>query len=122
MNRIKVEVNDIPDHDDIKLVKIGGELDTVSVYNVKTTIESYILKGVFNFIFDLGELKFIDSSGNFAFVSLYMKAKKLGRGKGGISLFNVNPNIKEIFEMIGISKLINIYDSYEEAMLSFKKQ
>lgn len=121
MSRIKVEVSDIPDHEDIKLVRIGGELDTVSVYNVKTTIESYILKGVVNFIFDLEDLKFIDSSGNFAFVSLYMKAKKLGRGKGGISLFNVNPNIKEIFDMIGISKLISIYNSYEEALLSFKK-
>lgn len=121
MNRIKIEVNDIPGHDDTKLVKINGELDTVSVYNVKTTIESYILKGIVNFIFDLGELKFIDSSGNFAFVSLYMKAKKLGKGRGGITLFNVNGNIKEIFDMIGISKLINIYDSYEEALLSFKK-
>lgn len=121
MSRVKIEVNDIPNHDDIKLVKIAGELDTVSVYTVKTTIESCILKGVVNFIFDLGELKFIDSSGNFALVSLYMKAKKLGRGRGGISLFNVNTNIKEIFEMIGISKLITIYDSYEEALLSFKK-
>ncbi len=121
MNRLKVQVDDILNHEDIKLVKIAGELDTISVYTVKTTLESHLIKGIVNFIFDLGDLDFIDSSGNFTFVSLYMKAKKMGRGKGGICLFNVKPHMKEMFDMIGVSKLINIYNSLDEALLSYKK-
>lgn len=114
----ELEIKDIPDYMQVKLVKIPAEWDTNNNSQIKQALESSIEKGQINFIFDFSNLRFIDSMGNLGLIAIYIKAK---RQQGSIKAFGVNKNINEIFELIGTSKLIPIHESYEEALLSFKK-
>ena len=114
---IKVEIQNIGSGE-IKLVKIIGELDVISADSFKQTVGSYIDGGFINLIFDLENLRFIDSIGNLSLVNVYMNAK---RKKGEVKFFGINENIKEVLSVIGTAKIIPIYESLEEALLDFKK-
>jgi anti-anti-sigma factor len=114
---IKLEMQDIASSE-IKLVKITGELDVISADSFRQTIGSYIDSGFINLIFDLENLRFIDSIGNLGLVNAYMNAK---RKKGEVKFFGINENIKEVLDVIGTAKIIPIYESLEAALLDFKK-
>ena len=113
----QIEVKDIPGYENMKLVKISGELDMVTTDSLRKLIDSYIAGGCLNLIFDLEALTFIDSIGNLALLSAHMIAKKKG---GGIKLFGINDKIREILDVAGVSKIIPIYATYEEALQSLK--
>jgi len=114
----KIEVKDIPNCSDIKLVKISGELDITNSDSIRKTIEQCIDSGFAKLLFDLSDLKFIDSSGNLSLINAHVRAKRQG---GDIKLCRVSQNIRELFEVIGVAKLIPVYDSYAEALFSFQK-
>ena len=109
---IKIEIEDIANRK-IKLVRIIGELDVLSSDSFRKMIGSYIDSGFINLIFDLENLRFIDSVGNLSLVNVYMKAKRAG---GYINFFGVSENIKEILDVIGTAKIIPIYESFEKAL------
>lgn len=75
------------------------------------------------FLFDLGNLKFIDSSG----VNVILNCHKSVKHKGGlIKLCNpskdVNLRVKLIIEMTGLSKVIETYTTQEQALESFENK
>ena len=115
---MKLEVKDIAGRDDIKLVKITGDLDVINAESFRKAIDAYITKGCLNLLFDLKDLRFIDSVGNLSLINIYMKAKREG---GHVKIFGVNKNVKEVLDVIGVLKIIPMYESYEEALLSFKE-
>ena len=65
-------------------------------------IERYIPKRV---IFDFDKVTFMDSAGIGMLIGRYKIVKMLG---GCVEMINVKPNIKKIFEMSGIPKIIKI--------------
>lgn len=115
--RTQVEINDVPGRKDIKLVKISGNLDVVNSDPVMQVLEFLLQKnpGV-NLLFDMREVEFIDSYGNLVLIKSHMKAKKNG---GAVKVFSLNKNIQDVFNIIGIAKLIPIFKFYEEALASF---
>jgi anti-anti-sigma factor len=115
----KVEVKDIPNVADVKLIKIIGELDITNADAVRRAIEQCMDNGFSKLLFDLSELKFIDSSGNLSLINAHVRARRQG---GDVKLCRVSQNVKELFNVIGVAKLISIYDSYADALFSFKKE
>ena len=65
-------------------------------------IERYIPKKL---IFDFNSVSFMDSAGIGMILGRYKMVRLLG---GTMEMINVNPNIKKIFEMSGIPKIIQI--------------
>ena len=65
-------------------------------------IERYIPKKI---IFDFDKVSFMDSAGIGMILGRYKMARLLG---GTMEMINVNSNIKRIFEMSGIPKIIPI--------------
>ena len=65
-------------------------------------IERYIPKRI---IFDFDKVSFMDSAGIGMLIGRYKLARMLG---GTIEMINVKSNIKKIFEMSGIPKIIKI--------------
>jgi anti-anti-sigma factor len=118
--KTQVEINDIPDRKNIKLIKISGNLDVINSDPVMQVLEFFLEKnpGV-NLLFDMREVQFIDSYGNLVLIKCHMKAKKNG---GEVKVFSLNKNIKDIFDIVGISKLIPIFKFYEDALTSFNKE
>ena len=97
---------------DIKLVNRGdtGELIMSGDLDTKTSrdadmIFSQMADRFKNLTLNMTDLEYISSSGLRSIRNLYIKITQNG---GRLELTNVNENVMEVFEMTGLSGLLNI--------------
>lgn len=96
------------------IVQLNGELDHHSAEEVRSKLDDFIEKEKLNFmIMDFSKVSFMDSSGIGVVIGRY---KKLTQKKGRLAVINVEGNIKKVFELSGMFKIINSYDSLEQAL------
>ena len=92
--------------DKLLVIKITDEIDDYSVQKIRRRadyeIERYMPKKV---IFDFNSVTFMDSAGIGLIIGRYKFANMLG---GKLEVANLTQNVKKIFEMSGILKLIPI--------------
>ncbi len=67
--------------------------------------------------FDMGGMKFIDSSGCGALLSCLRKLKARG---GDLKLFGLSEQIRSLFQVIRLDQILGTYDTREEALESFQ--
>lgn len=102
-----------PYNDNI-IVTLQGELDHHSSEEVRNRIDDMLDRDNYkNLIFNFSGVNFMDSSGIGAVIGRYKKVSLRG---GKVCLTNVKPNVKRIFELSGMFKIISIYDDVEEAL------
>lgn len=102
---LKVEYNE---KDKLLVLKITEEIDHHIAERIRTRadfeIQKYIPKKV---VFDFNNVTFMDSAGIGMLIGRYKMITMFG---GSINMINVKPNVKKIFEMAGILKLIPILE------------
>ena len=92
------------------------ELDHHITNEVRDKIDTILdSKSIKNIIFDFKNIRFMDSSGIGVIIGRY---KKISSEGGRVSVVNVNERVKKIFNLSGMNKIINIYDTYEEVAIS----
>lgn len=100
---MKVEYNE---KDKLLIMKITEEIDHHIAEKIRTRadfeIQKYIPKKV---ILDFNNVTFMDSAGIGMIIGRYKMITMFG---GSLQMVNVKPNIKKVFEMAGILKLIPI--------------
>ncbi|WP_084597408.1 STAS domain-containing protein [Leptospira wolbachii] len=101
----------------IVVLKLFGNLDMLNAGILKERIKESASQEEHRFIFDLEGVSFIDSSGFGLIMSLNDKLSELG---GGLRIVNVSKTIRQIFRISKISSVIQIFESTEEAIDSFK--
>lgn len=67
-------------------------------------------------IFDLSQLRFIDSSGLGAFLSMQRTLNKQG---GMLKLAHLNQSIQTMFEIVSMHRIFDIFPTVEDAVKSF---
>lgn len=96
------------------IVKIDGELDHHTADMVREKLDAVLEDpGVKNIIFDLNQLKFMDSSGIGVFIGRY---KIISQRGGTVSVVRITPQIHKVFEVSGLYKIIKRYSNVEEAL------
>ncbi|AGB40560.1 anti-anti-sigma factor [Halobacteroides halobius DSM 5150] len=95
------------------VITLDGEFDLHTAEKFKKRVGNKIAAGNTRIILDLGGVEFIDSSGLGAILSKY---KKLDKMNGKLIVTNVTPQVKRIFEVSGILRIIDIYSSQKEAL------
>ena len=96
------------------VVSIFGELDHHTVDELRQKVDNEIIKSsTKNVVFDFSHVNFMDSSGIGVIMGRYKNIQCL---KGQLAVVCLKPQIKRIFEMSGLSKIIRIYDSLEQAL------
>ena len=88
------------------LMEITEEIDHHEVEKIRrkadNEIERYMPRKV---VFDFGNVSFMDSAGIGMVLGRYKMIKMLG---GNLEMVNVAPKLRKIFEMSGVTKIINI--------------
>lgn len=98
------------------IVRLTGELDHHTSDLVREKIDNELEKGiVHNLLFNLEKLSFMDSSGLGMLLGRY---KKVSQFDGEMSVCCVGDNVYKIFELSGIFKVLNVYDSEVNAISS----
>lgn len=103
--------------DDVRVIKVQGELDALVAPKLKEKISKQIELDVTKFVIDFEELVHINSLAMGILRGKLRTVRELG---GDIKLVALNDHIKTIFEMIGLDELFEIYSTEQEALNSFK--
>ena len=102
---------------DILLVYLKGEINVTNSMELKKVMQKAIEENNKKILIDFKDVEFIDSSG----LSVFVAAHKLISEKGGSLKFtNVKPHVQKVFNITRMDMLFDIYNSLEQAELSFK--
>jgi len=101
---------------DVTVVSVLTEvLDAGNTEEFKTGFAS-ILNESNKLIFEMSHVKLIDSSG--CGTLLYCQ-KQLNKLNGALKLCGVQETVRTLFELVRIDRVIDIFDSKEEALKAF---
>jgi len=84
------------------IIALEGRLDTNTSQDLEKELVS--LEGVEELEFDLRGLEYMSSAG----LRILLGCQKKMNGRGSMIVRNANNDIKEIFDMVGFSDIINI--------------
>ncbi|MCK4957274.1 MAG: STAS domain-containing protein [Candidatus Cloacimonetes bacterium] len=100
----------------VGLVKIVGRIDGSNEERFKKTFSSF-LEEYNRFVFDCGELEYIDSSGLGAILSCLKNATKQD---GDVYIANIQAKPRMLFEITRAYKIFEIFDDVQSAIDSFE--
>jgi anti-sigma B factor antagonist len=109
---------------DIKVIKEGettvvapdGDLDLAVADQFRRTLTDLIDRKQARLLLDLGSVAYIDSSGLGALVAAMKHCRSLG---GDIRLCDLQPDVRAIFEMTRLIKILETYGSRREAVAAW---
>lgn len=101
---------------DILILRLKGELDDVSVCDLRTRISNYIDSYKINhLVLNLQDLTFLDSSGIGFIIGRYHQLRKRN---GDITISNINSRIERIIYISGLAKICKIRETEESVLIS----
>lgn len=102
---------------EIYIIDVNGEMDLYNSYKLKELVMKMLEKNVKNFIINLEQVDYIDSSGIGALIYICSTMKKMNH-KFAIS--NVHGSVKKVIELTKLMGYFPIANSVEEALLMIK--
>lgn len=106
-------IRDISAGVSVKLVELRGKMDMLNSPAFSRQILPFIDQGYRHFIINMEELEYIDSAGIYALLQCYTRIKEK---KGYLRLVGLNKNIAEVLGAIGVTKILPVYKTIEEAL------
>ena len=106
-----MECTYVPTEKTLKL-KVTEEIDEHTTENLRRKMDNEIARFMpRKVLFDFSNVTFMDSAGIGMLLGRYKLINMLG---GELEIINVNRQIKKLFEMSGISKIISVSNNIEE--------
>jgi anti-anti-sigma factor len=116
MDHIRVESSELSSG--VYELKIDGSLDWSNFAKVETAIETIFSKGVYRIVVNLKHCKYISSAGFGCFISSLDTAMK---NNGDLVFASTPPEIQDVFNILGLSKILRFADDTKAALAAFKK-
>lgn len=94
------------------VIDIAGRIDRMSdSINLKDYIDKLLLKNNFNVILNLANVTYLDSGALNVIISIRNNLDKEGKE---LTLLSPNEYVKDVIEVVGLNKVIKIYNSEKE--------
>jgi len=104
---------DVEKRGDIVIIKVSGRLEINQALELEETINSHINSGSRLFIFDLGDVHYLSSSGIRVFIATLRQLKDL---KGRMILSNLSSNVIKTLKIVELDGLFEIINSVDDAV------
>ena len=108
---------DVRKIDDILIVAANGPFSTGEGTLFRNTVKRYSDDGARNFILNLGEVSYIDSSGFGELLKTYTTLRKIG---GEVVLLNPSKMVRDLLEITKLSTVFHIFADESKAIASLK--
>jgi len=95
------------------VVTLDGEIDVYTSPKVKDFIGKLIDKGTYTFTIDMQGVRYIDSTGLGVLIGGLKRVREHG---GSVNLVSTNPQTKKIFDITGLVRVFDIFDSVDAAV------
>ena len=110
MPELEIQVKKLDDES--CLMKLSGFLDAHTFEQLDESINNLFDEDVFKVIADLEGVEYISSAGAGVFIGSLTLAQESG---GNIVLVNPTPNVREVFDLLGLTQIFTIVNDLEEA-------
>ena len=107
-----------PATDDITEVNVKGYLDAHTFEEMEKTIGELYDNGNYKLIIVLSDVPYISSAGAGVFIWAIGKAQDQG---GNIVLVNPTPNVKEVFDLLGLTQIFTFTGTIDSAIKVFNE-
>ena len=97
----------------ITQLTIRGFLDAHTFEDLEKTINDLFDQNAYRMVVDLSGLDYISSAGAGVFIGAIGTAQE---NDGNIVLVKPSPNVKEVFDLLGLSQIFTFKDSVDEAL------
>lgn len=96
------------------VIKVNGDIDHHTCEEIRNKVDQEIMKrNPKHIIFDMEKVGFMDSSGIGVIIGRY---KIIAGNSGKTIIANVKPQIKRVYDICGLNKIIPIYASINQAL------
>lgn len=95
------------------MLELIGRLDTKTSGALEKSVATHLGAGQRRFILDLAGMEYVSSAGLRIFLML---AKKVSGGTGGLALCGLSPQVKEVFDIAGFTRLFTLAATRAEAL------
>lgn len=112
----KFQINSEPVGDGMVCVRVEGFLDAHTFEQMESTINRLFTDGVYRVMVELSKVDYISSAGAGVFIGAIGTAQENG---GNIILMNPTPNVKEVFDLLGLSQLFQFAETTDAAKKLF---
>jgi len=107
-------LEEFKDTESYYLIKISGDFDMINSNKIKNQIlEKISYRLCKDIIVDLTDLNYMDSSGLGVLIGLHKQCKLNGKK---LKIFGLSKQLKELFVLTSLNKILNIYDTLEDAI------
>ncbi len=119
MVRYRKLVRSRPAHGDknVTTIEVRGRLDAMLAADLEGELARAQAMGKNRLIVDLGDVRYISSSGLRALMIALKQARRTG---GDLKLVNLTPKVLEVFRMAGFHKLFEMHDDESHAVKAFE--
>lgn len=101
---------------DIILLILSGYIDTTTCQELTETIQGLITQEQYFIIVDMSAVTYVSSAGWGVFMGEIKNIRDLG---GDLKITQMPPEVFEVFEMLEFNRILNFYDTVEEAIDEF---
>ena len=95
------------------VLELIGRLDTKTSGALEKSVATHLGAGQRRFILDLTGMEYVSSAGLRIFLVL---AKKVSGGTGSLALCGLSPQVKEVFDIAGFTRLFTLAATRAEAL------
>lgn len=99
------------------VLKATGRIDSNTAPELAEALNSIIEAGRYKIIFDMKEVSFVSSKGWWVLIDTQKKCKRYKRGE--LVLVNIQNEIQESLNLVGMGSYFRIYDDVVSAVGSF---
>lgn len=104
---------------DVVIITLSGRLDIHSLETFRYTIQEELNQKNYRILLDMKEISFIIST----YIGLILTFQKHVKENGGdLKLTSLCQEVSNIFELMGISSMLNIYEKNNQALDAFKEK
>lgn len=100
----------------VQVVRVAGSLDMYSFPRLEIQLNTLFQQGLYNIVLDCHDLDYIGSAGLGALIGF---AKQAREHRGDLKLLNVPERIYKIIELLGFTKVLQVFNTETEAVASF---
>ena len=102
--------------DGIDVVDITGKLDAFTTPDVKAEFKKLTDSRHYKLALNLQKVDYVNSTAIGAIVAV---AQQVRRRKGDLKIFGMKEDIRKVFDLVGASKILEIFETEREVLSSF---
>lgn len=105
----------VREHDDIRIIDVNGDLDCYVSGHLSRTLKSLVRQKIYKLIVNLSNVEYINSVsvGDLVGISAQVRQKR-----GDLKVCGLTDSLQRTFDLVGASKVLEVYSSEADAIAS----